>query len=74
MAVRYLSEAYGETAPIRIVQRVGSGAALSEAIQEVAGVDYAEMEADFVEWLKKWDDPDRAAARPYVQALRGLAN
>ena len=74
MAVRYLSETYGETVPIRIVTQVGSGASLADAIASVTGAAYAEMEADFIEWLKNWDDPDRAAACEYVQTLRVLAD
>ncbi len=72
MAVRYLSERYGERAPIEIVRQIGMGESLNAAIGNAIGVDYAQFEADFVDWLAAWDDPERAAARSYLRVLNDL--
>ena len=74
MAVRYLAERYGESAPIKIVQQIGRGESLPDAIRTVTGVEYPQLESDFALWLTAWDDPDRAAARPYLQVLDELEN
>ena len=74
MAVRYLSERYGEPAPIRIVQQIGSGNTITDAVEVVTGVSFAQFESDFANWLILWDDPDRAIAQPYLQVLSELAD
>ncbi len=74
MAVRYLSERYGESASIKIVQQISMGETLDAAIQTVTGVGYPQIESDFTAWLTAWDDPDRAATRPYLEVMDELAD
>ena len=33
---------------------------------------YGDFESEFIHWVKLWDDPARAAARPYLQALEEM--
>ena len=73
MAVRYLTERYGESAPIEIVREISRGATLNAAMTRVTGVNYARFESGFVNWLTNWDDPVRAATRRYMQVLNQLS-
>ena len=69
MAVRYVTERYGESALISIVHQVSAGSSIADAVEAVLGASYSRFEADFVQWLKAWDDPGRAAARPCLQVM-----
>ena len=41
MAVRYLANTYGNTAPIDIMKKMGTGATLPEAFVEIVGIQYS---------------------------------
>ena len=69
MAVRYLTERYGESALISIVHQVSAGSSIAHAVEAVLGASYSRFEADFVQWLKAWDDPGRAEVRGFIQTL-----
>ncbi|MEE2927305.1 MAG: hypothetical protein VX608_08845 [Chloroflexota bacterium] len=47
MAVRCLANTYGNTAPIDIMKRMGTGATLSEAFVEIVGIQYSTLEERF---------------------------
>ena len=72
MAVRYLTERYGDAAPLEIAWLIGAGASVDTAVAVITGSSYGNFESEFIQWLKSWDDPDRAAARPYLQALEEM--
>ena len=63
MAVRYLAERYGESASIKIVQEIGRGENLADAIRMVTRVDYPQLESDFALWLTAWDEPRKGRRR-----------
>ena len=73
MAVRYLIDQYGQSAPIEIVRQIASGSDLDAAIPAVTGVAYSQFESDYRRWLANWDDPVRASVRPYLATLDELA-
>ena len=72
MVVRFLTERYGDAAPLRIARLIASGNSVGDAVASAAGSPYAGFESEFVQWLKSWDDPARAAARPYLLALQAM--
>ena len=72
MAVRYLTERYGDAAPLRIAQLIGAGNSVGDAVASVTGSSYGDFESEFIRWLKSWDDPARAAARSYLLALEEM--
>ena len=72
MLVRYVSDTYGESAALEMARSIGEDAAVESAVRAATGVSYAQLEQDFVSWLVAWDDPERAAARPYIQLLDEL--
>ena len=72
MAVRYLTGRYGNASPLRIAQLIAAGASVGDAVASVTGSSYGNFESEFIQWLKSWDDPARAAARPYLQALQEM--
>ena len=65
MVVRYLTETYGAETPVKLIQDVGRGASLAGAIATNLGIQYQEMEQQFAQWLKTWDDPRRTEVRVY---------
>ena len=69
MVVRYLTEHYGDAAPLRIARLIGAGSSVGDAVASVTGSSYGDFESEFIQWLKLWDDPARAAARSYLLAL-----
>ena len=72
MVVRYLTERYGDAAPLRIARLIASGNSVGDAVASVTESSYGDFESEFIQWLKSWDDPARAAARPYLQALEEM--
>lgn len=72
MAVRYLASTYGNTAPIDIMKRMGTGATLQEAFVEILGLQYSTFEQRFSGWLQSWEDPKRKVVAEYARALIGL--
>ena len=72
MAVRYLADTYGNTAPIDIMKRMGTGATLHEAFVEIVGIQYSTFEQRFAGWLQSWEDPKRKVAAEYTRALNKL--
>ena len=69
MAVRYLANTYGNTAPIDIMKRMGTGATLPEAFVEIVGIQYSTFEERFTGWLQSWEDPKRSQVSRYTQSL-----
>ena len=69
MAIRYMAETYGSSAPIDVVQAMGRGSPLAAAILEVTGRQYRDFRQSFVEWLQKWEDPERAEIQSYLGSL-----
>ena len=74
MAVRFLREVHGPHAPVDVVNKIGSGSTLAEALQEVTGVPYGEFEDRFAAWLEGWEDPQRAEVREYMGTLNGATD
>ena len=72
MAVQYMAETYGTSAPIEVVQAIGRGSQLSGAIPEVTGRQYRDFRQSFVEWLQDWEDPERAQIRSYLDSLEPI--
>ena len=72
MVVRYLIERYGDAAPLRIAEIIAAGNSVGDAVASVTGSSYGDFELAFIQWLKSWDEPARAAARPYLQALQEI--
>ena len=69
MLVRYITDTYGTAATLHMVERIGEGEPIASAVLADTGVDYGQLERDFVAWLAQWDDPDRAEARPYIKTV-----
>ena len=72
MVVRYLTERFGDVAPLDIARLIGAGGSVGNAVASITGSSYGDFESEFIQWLKSWDDPVRAAARPYLQALEEM--
>ena len=72
MVVRYLTERYGDTGPLRIARLIGAGNSVGDAVASVTGSSYGDFESEFIQWLKLWDDPAGAAARSYLLALEEM--
>ena len=72
MLVRYITESYGAAASLEMVEGIGEGEPVASAVRAATGVDYPQLEQDFVTWLVQWDDPVRAESRPYIQTLDEL--
>ena len=72
MAIRYLSETFGDTAPVDLVADFGQGADLSTALESATGLSQAEFETQFTRWLKNWDDPERFESVAYLDELDRL--
>ena len=74
MVVRYLTETYGQQSPGDIATEISGGNEIKEAVESVTGVTYNQLEQDFIAWLKEWDSPERAEARPYLESMQALLN
>ncbi|MDA1129651.1 MAG: hypothetical protein O2913_13300 [Chloroflexi bacterium] len=72
MAVRYLNETYGPLSGKDVVLEIGRGFSLPDSIKTVTGVELAVFESQFREWLKVWEDSDRAAIALYLSAVETL--
>lgn len=72
MAVRYLASTYGNTAPIDIMKRMGTGATLPESLVEIVGIQYSTFEERFTGWLHSWEDPKRTQVSRYTQSLNEI--
>jgi hypothetical protein len=72
MAVRYLADTYGNTAPTDIMKRIGTGATLSESFVEIVGIQYPAFEQRFAGWLQSWEDPKRKQIAEYTQSLNDI--
>ena len=72
MAVRYLANTYGNTAPIDIMKRMGTGATLPEAFVEIVGIQYSTFEERFTGWLQSWEDPKQSQVSRYTQSLNEI--
>ena len=72
MIVRYITETFGAQASLEMVTSIGHGADRPSAVFAATGATYPQLEQDFVTWLRQWDDPVRASARPYVRLLDRL--
>ncbi len=70
MLVRYLVETYGEQSPIEIAAQIRDRATIKNAVETAIGISYAQLEEDFIAWLKEWEDPARTEARPYMTLLQ----
>jgi hypothetical protein len=72
MAVRYLANTYGNTVPIDIMKRMGTGATLPEAFVEIVGIQYSTFEERFTGWLQSWEDPKQSQVSRYTQSLNEI--
>ena len=72
MAVRFMAETYGPTAPISAVQAMGRGSPLSAAILEVIGEQYRDFRQMFSDWLQGWEDPERANIKNYFLSVDSI--
>ena len=72
MAVRYLANTYGNTAPIDIMKRMGTGATLPEAFVEIVGIQYSTFEERFTGWLQSWEDPKQSQVSRYTQSFNEI--
>ena len=72
MAVRFMVETYGSSAPMDVVQAMGQGSQLSAAILEVTGRQYRDFRQSFEEWLQEWDDPERAEIQTCLGSLERI--
>ena len=69
MAILFMAETFGASAPIEVVQAMGSGSPLAAALLEVTGTQYRDFRQGFVEWLQEWEDPERAGIQSYLSSL-----
>ena len=69
MAIRYMAETHGSSAPIEVVRAMGRGSPLTAGILEVTGRQYRDFRDSFLEWLQAWEDPERAVIRSYLSSL-----
>ena len=72
MAVRFMAETYGSSAPIDVVRAMGRGSQLTAAILEVTGRQYREFRQSFAEWLQEWKDPERDEIQSYLSSLEPI--
>ena len=72
MAVRFMAETYGSSAPIDVVQAMGRGSPLTAAILEVTGRQYRDFRQSFSEWLQEWKDPERDEIQSYLSSLEPI--
>jgi len=72
MAVRYLTETYGEKAAVSMIKSIGRGANIFTAVEDETGVAYPNFQTGFREWLKTWEDPRRAGIRGYMAVLTAV--
>ncbi|MCH7745858.1 MAG: hypothetical protein IIC84_07295, partial [Chloroflexi bacterium] len=72
MAVRFLIDTFGPDVPMGVVEKIVEGLSLPDALLEITGQSYAEFQDGFFEWLKNWEDPQRAEVRAYVNTLNGI--
>ena len=69
MAIRFMSETFGASSPFDALREIAAGADFPEALQTATSLTYEDYESGFVDWLSSWEDPDRADATEYFQAL-----
>ena len=72
MAVRFLNETYGPLAAKETVDEIGRGFGLPDSIKFVTGLDLSTFESQFIDWLKDWEDPNRAAIVVYLSDLEPI--
>ena len=72
MPVRFLSETFGDEAPVAVVEDIGRGFSLGSAIANILGLPYSQFEQQFVAWLESWEDPERGGIRDYLRSLDGV--
>ena len=74
MAVRYLTETYGDNALVAIVESMGRDRIhpIDNAMRDVFGLRLEQFEEQFVQWLKTWEDPEREEIRAYIQVLNDI--
>ncbi|MCI0866830.1 MAG: hypothetical protein J4N89_09805 [Chloroflexi bacterium] len=74
MAVRYLTETYGDDALVAIVESMGRDRIhpIDNAMRDVFGLKFEQFEEQFVQWLKTWEDPEREEIRAYIQVLNDI--
>ena len=72
MAVRFMAETYGSSAPIDVIQAMGRGSQLIGAILEGTGRQYRDFRQSFVEWLQEWEDSGRAELQSYLGSLEPI--
>ena len=74
MAVRYLTETYGDDALVAIVESMGRDRIhpIDNAMRDVFGLKFEQFEEQFVQWLKTWEDREREEIRAYIQVLNDI--
>jgi len=69
MAIRFLNETYGPLSGVSVVEDIGRGLTLSQAIESVTGLTLAVFETQFVRWLEGWEDSSRLTVSDYLSGL-----
>ena len=72
MAVKLMSEGYGQRAPFDVISNISGGSSLSAAVRDALGVSYAEFQGQFEDWIGTWRDPEQEAVRAYVDRVAPL--
>jgi hypothetical protein len=69
MAVRFLIDTYGPLAGKDVVDVIGLGTGVSDALETVTGLGIGVFESQFNSWLERWEDPERAQISDYLLEL-----
>ena len=72
LLVRYLVVKEGESSLLRILESISQGRSDEEAVYEVTGWLYPDLEAAFVAWIAGWDFPELAEAEAYFEVLSAV--
>jgi hypothetical protein len=72
MAVRYLIERYGDSAPGLVLEELEQRRNFDAALSAVAGVTQAQFERDWTGWLGRRQDTAREQVRQYVAQVGAL--
>jgi hypothetical protein len=72
MAVRYLTEGYGNQSAGLILREMERGRSFEASFAAVTGVALAQFERDWTDWLSRWQDPGREQVRQYVVQVESI--
>ncbi|HLF03761.1 MAG TPA: hypothetical protein VI855_00865 [Dehalococcoidia bacterium] len=72
MAVRYLTQQYGDQSVGLILRELERGKPFDASLATVTGVTLAQFERDWTGWLGRWQDPSREQVRQYVAQVESI--